>query len=141
MPISFVKVKGGCSERDQTGPVQFSGERCFTQAQHERSSAGLCHCPRGCSTIYDPDNPRAAVRGSQVTELHEGGTRGRRGSRQAGSQDRRASQLNPAETNTHSMLHLPYGPYDGTAASGTSGQSKGGEKEEGGETERKRERK
>lgn len=35
------------------------------------------------------------------------------------------------------MLYLPYGPYDGTAASGTSGQSKGeikrrGETEKGG---------
>lgn len=39
------------------------------------------------------------------------------------------------------MLYLPYGPYDGTAASGTSGQSKGEIKRRGQtEKERKRER-
>lgn len=39
------------------------------------------------------------------------------------------------------MLHLPYGPYDGTAASGTSGQSKGEKKiKRGGERDREKER-
>lgn len=37
------------------------------------------------------------------------------------------------------MLYLPYGPYDGTAASGTSSQSKGKRKGRG-ETEKERER-
>lgn len=37
------------------------------------------------------------------------------------------------------MLYLPYGPYDGTAASGTSGQSKGEIKGRG-ERDRDRER-
>lgn len=47
--------------------------------------------------------------------------------------------LKPTETNTQSMLYLPYGPYDGTAASGTSGQSKGEIKGRG-ERQRKKEK-
>lgn len=42
-----VKVKGGCGERARPSPVQLSGERCFTQAQHKRSSAGLLPLPEG----------------------------------------------------------------------------------------------
>jgi len=82
----------------------------------------------------------------ELQTYKEGGTRDRAGSRQAGNQNRTASQLKKTETNTQSMLYLPYGPYDGTAAPGTSGQSKGeikgrGERERQRKKERKRERK